>query len=207
MVFAGPLTDYSAGKVAIDLTLYPVKMEANHSDGGGIPVKTNIENENLDFGITTGLGNKWAIQYRHFNPKGQDPVYSSRTNQTRTQELNVLYQVNKNWSAFAGYHLADYRLLFNNVIHSATETKRTVQFGIIGTTRIFEKTNLYGLVGIGSQLSNLEVGLSYELTPNLELNVSYRQLKNNHLNFNAPFQGRTVDSTVKGWGFGLTCKF
>ncbi len=171
MTFASPLTDYSAGKIAVDITYYPnLNMEADHSDGG--LVKTDGKNK-FAFGLTTGLGNRWAIQYKYFSPKGVDPIWADRTNRTKTQEFNLLYQLNMNWSVFAGYHSAKYNLSFFDSVWSQTHTKGTAQFGLIGSTKIFDKTRLYGSAGFGNRLTNLEFGLSYEVNPNLEFNLTY----------------------------------
>lgn len=203
--FASPLTDYSAGKVAVDFTFYPnLKMEADHSDGG--IVKTDAK-QKFAFGLTTGLGNKWAVQYRYFSPEGVDPISTDRTNRTKTQEFNLLYQLNKNWSVFAGYHSAKYDLSFYDSVWSQTHTKGTAQFGLIGSTKIFDKTRLFGSAGFGNRLTNLEFGLSYEVSPNLEFNLTYRYFNSDKLKFTAPFTGVTLDTKFTGWGLGITCKF
>jgi predicted porin len=193
---ASPLTDYSPGKTAIDLNWFP----NGTLDGswGSVDGKRG----NIDWGVTTGLGNKFALQYRQFNPESKDIGVPSYRFGMRTQEVNVLYQLNKNVSAFVGWHQAK--------LHSSGITasdRNTFQAGLVGNTKIAPKTTLYGVVGVGSNLVNTETGVAYEVGKDLDLNVFYRYKKIDKLEYNISGETYKDDLKFKGVGVGLTYKF
>ena len=197
---ASPLTDYSAGKVALDVNWTPrLDLEA---DGGTIDGK----NGNFDYGLTAGLGGKWAIQYRYFNPVSTDYFvdYGSLTGNyhagVRSQEVNILYKLDKNLSAFAGWHQAK---LTTNAPGFSLDNKSTWQVGLIGTTALGKKTTLYGIVGAGSSLLNAEAGFAYALAKDLDVNLFYRYKRIDDLKVN----DYELDTTTKGFGLGLTYRF
>lgn len=195
---ASPLTDYSAGKVALDVNWTP------SSDIEIDSVKLDGKSGNFDFGLTAGLGNKWAIQYRYANPVSKDyaipdgdSVFNFHAG-VRSQEVNVLYQLDKNLSAFVGWHQAK---LTSNV--GDGDSKNTWQLGLIGTTEIAKKTTLYGIVGAGGSLFNAEAGVAYAFTKDLDLNLFYRYKRMDDLKAG----DAKVDTNVKGFGLGMTYRF
>jgi predicted porin len=197
---ASPLTDYSAGKVALDVNWTP-------SLDGDIGVdKFDGKSGNFDFGVTAGLGNKWAIQYRYANPVSKDRDFywfPSGHVGVRTQEVNVLYQLDKNLSAFVGWHQA--KITSNIGING--DNKNAWQVGLIGTTEIAKKTTLYGIVGAGNSLFSAEAGVAYAMTKDLDLNVFYRYKRMDDLKSNSMWGEHNTDVTVKGLGLGVTYKF
>ncbi len=189
---ASPLTDYSAGKVALDVNWTPsLDMEVDSLTGDG-------KSGNFDYGLTAGLGGKWAIQYRYFNPVSKD--YGGYHGGIRSQEANILYKLDNNLSAFAGWHQA--RLTINAPGFSLP-SKSTWQVGLIGTTALGKKTTLYGIVGAGSSLLNAEAGFAYALAKDLDVNLFYRYKRIDDLRLN----DSDIDTTTKGFGLGLTYRF
>jgi predicted porin len=156
---------------------------------------------NFDGSITVGLGNNFALQYRNFEPKSADTRFSGiiTTGKIATNEFNVLYKLDKNVAAFAGYASAKGTMEIFGYGSTSSDTKNLWQVGLVGSTAIADKTTLWGSVAAGSNLTNWEVGVSYAFTPNLELNVNYREVKVDDL------QG--VDVKAKGLGLGVTFKF
>lgn len=198
---ASPLTDYSAGKVALDVNWTPsldIEAEGETIDG---------KNGNFDFGLTYGLGNKWAIQYRYFNPVSKDlSVLGGYHAGVRSQEVNVLYKLDKNLSAFAGWHQA--KLTTNAPLTGLSlDNKSTWQVGLIGTTELGKKTTLYGIVGAGSSLLNAEAGFAYALAKDLDVNLFYRYKRIDDLRISNGINSVGVDTTTKGFGLGLTYRF
>jgi hypothetical protein len=193
---ASPLTDYSAGKVALDVNWTPNNdMEASSQSYG---FSGDGKNANFDFGVTAGLGNKWAIQYRYFNPVSKD--YFGYHAGVRSQEVNILYKLDKNLSAFAGWHQAK---LTSNFPGFSPDNKSTWQAGLIGTTELSRKTTLYGIVGAGGSLFSAEAGFAYALDKDLDVNLFYRYKRIDNLKVN----DYELDTTVKGFGLGLTYRF
>jgi len=155
---------------------------------------------NLDGAATFGLGNNLAFQYRTFQPESastQGAVAKFENN-----EYNVLYKLNKGVSAFAGLVTAK-GTLSEGALSISANSKNLWQVGVIGSTEIAPKTNLWGVAAAGTNWTNYEVGIGYEFTPNLEFNVNYREVQAKNLNF----LGLSGDGKAKGLGFGLTFKY
>lgn len=198
--FASPLNDYSSGKTAIDVNWLP---NLNGEAKSGVnSYEFDGKRNNFDWGITTGLGNKFALQYRQFNPVTKDYVLPGPTTihgGVNTRELNVLYKLDKGLSAFVGVHQA--KITASVPIDGATQN--TLQAGLVGTTKIAPNTNLYGVLGFGKNLFNGEAGISYEFAKATELSLFYRYKKIDNLRIDSS----NVDTNFKGFGLGLTHKF
>ncbi|MDR3588577.1 MAG: hypothetical protein P4N41_02850 [Negativicutes bacterium] len=210
VAWASPLMDFSAGKGSIDLT-YRNSENSGNIDGSSM---TFDKKYNLDGAITIGLGNKFAFQYRNFEPKSDDTLLGyGYVRDTRLplkvnskiafNEFNVLYKVDKNVAAFAGLLTAKGTLNFLSGPSLSTNTKNLWQVGLVGSTSIADKTTLWGSVGVGSNLTNWEVGVSYAFAPSWEFNVNYREIEAKKLSYS----GYDVDAKSKGLGLGLTYKF
>jgi len=207
--FAAPLTDYSAGKTSIDLIWRNSDAELKTSDGTDSLAKKS----NLDFGITTGLGNNFAIQYNDYNAKSKDTTLPDGYGGTyqehgslKTQELNVLYKIDKNLSAYTGVVRVKGNVNSDGNGFSSN-TKNKIQFGLVGSTKIADKTTAYAVVGVASDYTNWKIGVSQEIAPNLELTVDYRRLQAKKLTFDVAGTLLDGDVTVKGLGFGVGYKF
>lgn len=190
VAMASPLMDFSQGKGAIDLTM---RNTENSIEGEGFE-----KDYNFDGAATFGLGNKWAVQYRYFQPES-DKTFGVVTLKLATNEFNVLYKLDKNLAAFAGYANAKGTLAVDGIGSSSSSTKDLWQLGLVGTAAIGDKTTLWASVGAGSDLTNWEAGIGYAFTPKCEFNVSYREFKVNDLD--------GVDVKAKGLGFGVTFKY
>lgn len=228
VALASPLTDYSKGKVALDLNYRVNNSYDASADVAGTDFSTGQQEldgeNNLELGFTFGLGNNLALQYRQANPKG-DWSYTGTSGEeyslsagieakTRVEEYNVLYKVNKNLSAFTGYVNAK-----PSASVSATNGEESVgvsltghnkhiwQVGLMGTVPIKDKFTAYGIAAVGNDYHNLEAGVGYQITKDLDFNVNYRILKVEKMDV-ANYDGYTLttDTKVKGWGFGLTQK-
>lgn len=136
---AAPLMDFEKGKVALDYTFRPsLDFSADAGLRGtwfgesisGARISHDFDGDsNLEFGLTFGIGNRLALQYRQFNPTGtiwSGPVAqwggepqkvgiaatdtSTGSNyialnfdgKIRAEEYNLLYGFNKNWAGFVG---------------------------------------------------------------------------------------------------------
>lgn len=205
--FAAPLSDYSTGKTSVDLTWRQSDVTVkgpDYSDSLG-------KKGNMEFGITSGLGNNLAIQYNGFNAKSKNTALDDGAGGTydaqgtlKVQEFNVLYKLDKNVSAFAGLVKVKGEIT-DTGITTTSNSKNKVQFGLIGSTKLAEKTTAYAQVGVASDFTNWKVGVSQEIAPNLELNVDYHRIQAKKLSFNGGLGD--VDVTAKGLGVGISYKF
>lgn len=203
---ASPLMDYSAGKTSVDITSYPNLHMKDHvkSSSYSNTIKFDGKNNNIDWGIITGVGGKWALQYRQFNPDGVDNY--KETIGMRTQEVNVLYKLDTNLSAFVGWHRSKMSYELTGVPFSP-ENKDVLQGGIIGTTKIAPKTQLYCIIGVGKKLSNFETGISYEVDKHIEMKLVYRYKKIGDMDSITSINPTQDEVTAHGYGVGVTYKF
>ena len=197
VAMAAPQTDYSPGKTTIDLTM--------RNTEGKDSWDTYDKKNNLDWGVTTGLGNDWAIQYRQFNPKSKVTNfdgYQAKT-QLKTREINVLRKVTENVSVYAG--VMRVQGVYDEVSYPTekSSSKNKLQLGLVGSTKIADKLIGYASVGAGKDLTAWQIGAAYEVAPNVDFNVDYRQIKAKKLNFS----GAESDGEAKGLGFGISYKF
>lgn len=220
---AAPLTDYSAGKLAVDVSLRTVE---NESDETGGTHNTYSARSGVDFGATLGLGGRWALQYRGLNTESRDrffsqwadgteldPDYESLSERMRlkTAEVNLLYRCNRSCALFAGSvstkarFSSTYRALYpdEDIDRSgtvSTRTKETIQFGVIGSVSLAPKLTGYASLGAGKDVSSVSVGISYKVTRDMDFNVDYRQLRVKGLRR----EGETLEARTGGVGFGVT---
>ncbi len=184
--FASPLTDYAPGQTVIDVNVGSPGV--NPSDSAKLDGDFNA-----GFGITTGLGGNFAMQYKYNNFKTDEPAIGNPA--LNAQEFNLLYKLASGVSVFAGGSFTNYN--DNGNVNGA-------QFGLVGTTKIGDKTNLYAILATGSKVNSGEVGVGYEVARSTELNVGYRSTKYKGLTLDS---GATGEVSVKGMTYGVSFKF
>ena len=211
---ASPLMDYSSGKASIDLMWNDTKTTTTGYESLDASKKFN-----LDSSITLGLGNNFALQYRNFEPKGiYTTAYSSVITSyigMKTYEINVLKKLNNsNVAVFFG--VAPTRIMEGYEISALTGfsennyggTKNNWQVGFITEQNIGSKTKIYEQAAIGKKWTNLECGVSYPITTNIEFNANYRYIKAKDLPL--PYSNYITNYynvIAKGLGVGVTYKF
>ena len=208
-VSAAPLMDYSAGKTAIDLNYRGSDFEYENSTSNNLSFDRK---SNVDWGITTGLGNKFAIQYNGYNAKSPDKsifdaglgIFNTVNIELKIQEFNVLYQINENVSAYTGIIKSKLVGGFNGASISTNE-KSAMQFGLIGSTKIGNKTTAYASFAVAPDVTNWKIGVSQEIAPNLDFNIDYRCIEVKKIT--TPNYNGSDDLKTKGLGYGVTYKF
>lgn len=248
---AAPLMDYSKGSVQFDYTYRPnldmkgtleltgacnyynpqaTALTAESDNSFNYSISRSFDGSaNMDAGLTIGLGNNWAVQYRQYNPEGTIWSYSDEyisvglDGKIKSEEFNVLYKFGPKFAGFvgavrsnasikaslSGYGIGTY------IPEIKAEEHSTVQVGLLGTATVAKNLDAYGIVSFGSDYRNWEAGLSYNFDKNWSLNVSYRDTQFDKYKLAGISDSSTgsyadvnlKDITVKGWGFGLAYKF
>lgn len=244
VAMASPLTDFSLGKAALDLNFrsspdYDVTVGVNGTGWKSDKIAFDGDS-NLEWGFTYGIGNNWALQYRQATPKGTLGYNWSDTDResngyqvtgvnigleakTKVDEYNVLYKMNKNFTAFTGIVKASpsaklslgVEPIFSGDIALAGHDKNIWQFGLQAVAPFADKFTGYGIAAFGSDYRNWEVGVGYQISKNLEFNVNYRDMKIDNMSMvglNIPTENGVIgdvtsDVQQKGLGFGVTYKF
>lgn len=243
VAMASPLTDFSRGNAALDINYRAnadYNVDPGIDGKGKLGDVAFDSNNNLEWGYTYGIGNNWAMQYRQATLKGTLGLYNGNYGQSesekrystttinanveakaKVEEYNVLYKINKNLIAFTGaVKVAPSARLNLGIspygsgdIAIAGHDKNIWQFGLQGVVPFADKYTGYGIAAYGSDYRNLEAGVGYQISKNVEFNVNYRDIKIDNMTMvgvNIPDSGIgdvTSDVHQKGFGFGLTYKF
>lgn len=236
---ASPLLNYDKGSVSFEYTYRPsldikAGAELNANIGSLPPINLGISKDfdgsaNMELGLTFGIGNNWALQYRQYNPEGT--IWSPKIGNTtvsldgkiRQDEYNLLYKFTPKAAVFIGAVRANGGIKIGisnpnlgiSIPELRSDDMSILQFGLLGSTAIGKKLNAYGMVSMGSCYRNWEAGLSYGFTKDLEFNLSYRDTKWDRFKYlgvttPGPLHSLEVNAKgieAKGWGFGLTYKF
>ena len=245
VAMASPLNDFSKGKASLDIN-YRSNADFDVNPGiNGLGKLGDIafdSNSNLEWGFTYGVGNNWALQYRQATPKGTLGLFNATSTQreltkissdgitainvnleakTKVEEYNILYKMDKNFTAFTGLVKASPSVKLGVGIDPygsgdlaiVGHDKNIWQFGLQAVAPIADKFTGYGIVGFGKDYRNLEAGVGYEVSKDIELNVNYRDMKIKNMSMvglNIPkleIGDVTSDVHQKGFGFGLAYKF
>ncbi|MDR3589561.1 MAG: hypothetical protein P4N41_07835 [Negativicutes bacterium] len=150
---ASPLTDFSRGAAAVDVS-YNI-----HTFEGF--------NNSYSFGLTTGLGNDWAFNFRQ---AGYDPVHNSTLYDAINREFNVVRKIDDTWQLYGGFSTT------SGSGNAAFWHKNVIQGGVIGTKKLNDRTTFFVNMGGGWNVANVEFGFSYQLQPGLEISSIYRHL-------------------------------
>lgn len=222
VAFASPLTNYEKGSLALDInTSISPKLELSVNGMS----ESDDSKERLGAGISYGLGNKFALQYKYLDNKTKEYLvdeyigsfYENTTLNAKLtgHEINVLYQINPNVSAYVGVTRSTAKItvtenygptpgnITDSESLSESQSKNGYQVGLVGQTKLADKLTGWASVSAGNRVNAYEVGLGYDVAKNTELNLFYREVK--YKDFDA--YSTTVDVTTKGLGAGVTFKF
>lgn len=222
VAFASPITNYEKGSLAIDLnTSISPKLELSVNGMS----ESDDSKERLGAGISYGLGNKFALQYKYLDNKTKEYLvdeyigsfYENMTLNARLtgHELNVLYQINPNVSAFAGWTRSTAKVtvtenygptpgyITDSASVSDERSKNGYQVGLVGQTKLADKLTGWASVSAGNRVNAYEIGVGYDVAQNTELNLFYREVKYKDFNYD----DTKLDVKAKGLGAGVTFKF
>ncbi|MDU4960224.1 MAG: outer membrane beta-barrel protein [Sporomusaceae bacterium] len=198
VALGAPQTDFEQGKTSVDLGFVRTEVD-------GLDKKTG-----LDFGVTTGLNEKFALQYKFQKLEGDwSDSFEKLDSDNKVHELNVLYKLDPNVYAFAGIQRLSGDITAT-VYGSGSGTdkidsKTVAQIGVTGVAQLADKLNGWATAAIGNDNYSYEIGLGYEIAKNADLNLFYRYKKFNDVEFKGI--GQSVDAKSKGFGAGVTFKF
>ncbi|BBB92077.1 MAG TPA: outer membrane beta-barrel protein [Methylomusa anaerophila] len=212
VALASPLTDYSTGKTALDVSFESPKI-TDDNDTYGSTGSVNGKSI-VGFGITTGLGNKFALQYKQSSPRTKDVttdvlnlgggITSINSHETvDVNEYNLLYQINTNISVLAGVSQVKGKL--QGDLSDNTNTRGLFQVGFVGSAPVADKTTAYTTAAFGNDLTTWKLGLSYQVDKNWEMDVYYGYNKYRNLQWQT--DSSQSDFTIKGVGYGISYKF
>lgn len=140
-------------------------------------------------GITYGLTDKWGLQYDYSHYDSSVGYLKSKVD---AGEFNVLYKLNDNVNVFAGYVYVGGTL--EDI--DSTEGGHTdgFQAGLTGWYPLGDKFKTFGKIGLGNNSHVYEIGFSYEIVDNWDLDLSYRDVEYKDIAgfIDAPYDGVRV---------------
>ena len=206
--------------------------------------KFNNDSWNLSGGVTYGLSDKWALQYQYAKMSAEsslpyDHSYFLQGNLSGKEqlngyshELNVLYSINNYAAVYGGIKRIHTSLKFKDISSDYNytpdlsgaylgQTNNIIHMGLTGRYPLSEKSNIYGKIGFGAQdTTEAELGMSSQVSSDLDINVGYRYLKtqgNNGAvifsdddysqNIISPARNAGRDVTFRGFTLGLSYRF
>lgn len=189
---AAPLDDYSAGKVAVDVGFNWGSKTKLDSDVDSISNKPA-----MNAGVTVGLGNKMAVQYKYDNWQTKTVYNEIDSVQFGYQkhQLNLMYQVAPGISPYVGWRHDKGNMNVSD-LGTLSGSDNILQVGVLGQLKFANnKAKLWGDIAVGTKnRQSYEVGVGYEVVKNIDLNVTY--------------QYNNIDSVkVQGMTTGVTYKF
>ena len=204
VAFASPYTEFKKGTSSAEIGI--IRSELKTSDSGG-----SIDwdkKSNLDFGATTGLSDKLALQYKFQKFDSGNGHYLGFTGNvdSKVHELNLLYKLDPNAYAFIGFQRLSGDLIVPALGSASIDSTTVAQIGVTGVTKLSDNLNGWGTVAIGDDNYSYELGLGYALAENTDLNLFYRYKKFDNLEFK-DYSGYEFDAKNKGIGVSVTYKF
>jgi len=198
VVCAAPLNDFSQGKTSAEFSITNPKLETSDSSG---TTDWNKKTD-YDFGVTVGLGNNHALQYKYQN-MDSDTTYGYATAKADVQEFNYLTKINNNMNWFVGLHHLSGSLDYVYSYDIKEVTK--LQAGITGVYPVNNTTTEWFTVGLGDSNYTVEAGVGYAIAQNTDLNLFYRYKKFTDLELDG--YSRKIDAEPSGFGLGVSVKF
>ena len=159
--FATPQTQWNQGQWQLDLGAWNPKAEVDSSNFNKSNFQEKTDSKwNFQGGLSYGLTDKWALQYKSYKTDGDE------------HEVNLVYSINKNFAAYAGWNR-----IKNDLGGDANDTNNVAQLGLIAKAPLAKNLDFYAKGAVGTKKTTMwEAGLGYSITPDLDINAGYRYL-------------------------------
>lgn len=208
---AAPATDYDAGKVTLEAgaVLAPDTKISFAGDKYTGDDKTRFYG-----GATVGLGNNIALSYQYAEAKVNNiqPLPNSYGT-FKTQDINLNYKINENLYAYMGdLHAKGHAHAVATTRSGSWTTTSTAdvrssndrfQVGVRYVSTPIDHVGFWAGIGGGEHLFRAELGGYYNITPNLDFDLSYRYMKFNKVGAS----DSETDLKLKGLYTGVSYHF
>jgi predicted porin len=195
--FASPSVDFNKGAFILEAGS---TLNAKVSGNGRHSINADGKSGYI-YAITAGLGHNLALQFKQgkFQSANASLMGITTYAQAEPTDVNLLYKVNPQLTFISGYE-------HDNIYYGqavAAASKSAFHFGLTGTHNLSRTTSLFATYLAGNGVSLSEVGVSYKLSANSTLSVSYAERKFENMAFNIPAYAYSdqVNYTMNG----ITC--
>lgn len=149
-------------------------------------------------GVTYGITDRWGVQVDYSHYDADDQELDIKVDAT---EYNVLYKIDPHLTAFAGYiYVGDKeKNIDDDGVWKGGYHTDGFQAGLMGWYPLADKFKTFGKVGLGNNSRVYEIGFSYAVADNWDLDLSYRDVE--YKDF------ENVDISFDGVRLGLSTSF
>ena len=193
-------TDMEEGKTNV----YIGAIVGGDTEASGDGVSFELDGDTGYYGgVTYGINDKWGIQvdYNSYGSEINDGPIGA-TLDVDAIEINALYKLNPDLNAFVGYVKAEADTELSLAGYGsigASEDTNGVQVGLMGSYPFSDKWQAFGKVALGNNSNMYELGVSYEVAENWDIDLSYRNAEYED------FDG--IDGEVDGFRLGISTSF
>lgn len=207
--FATPQTQWNQGQWQLDLGAWNSKASVDSSNWAKDkwPGGQEDTDSKWDFqgGLGYGLSDKWALQYNYYGLKTKSDNNKSYKTDGDEHEVNLVYSINKNFAAFAGWNR------IKNESEDVSQTNNVAQIGLIAKAPLAKNLDFYAKGAVGTKKTTMwEAGLGYSITPDLDISAGYRYLNTKLADEGDNTFGALKDDaniSYKGFIAGLSYRF
>lgn len=204
-VYASPVTDFAKGHISAE---FGSTLNSTFNGSGEVTGKADGKS-GFKYGVTAGLGDNWALQFKGGKFKSEVfSAYSTSLNHTVStygksthQEINLIHRIGPNVSAVAGW--VQNKFSYGNTVAPATIA--SLHAGFMADQKLNEKATLFAAVLSGKDVLFWEAGVSYKIAKDAHFNVSYGERQFEDVDLDAPAYAlhKKEDYKLKG----ITCLF
>ena len=197
-VSASPAAVFEQGAIVVELggTLNP-KVKGQ----GDVTLEAKGES-GYKFSVTTGLSDKFALQYRQGFCKSEEKTFGPMTTyaESKPVDFNLLYKVNPHLMLIAGYEHT--KIAYGDFI--APKSHSGFHIGLTGSHKLDDKATLFATLVSGKDASLKEAGIIYKLSGVSTFTVAYTERKANDVDLKIlTYPATKTDYTMSG----ITCMF
>lgn len=179
-VYASPVTDFAKGHISAE---FGSTLNSTFNGSGEVTGKADGKS-GFKYGVTAGLGDNWALQFKGGKFKSEVFSGSSQTypitvttfGKSTHQEFNLIRRISPNVSAVAGWVQNEFS--YGQYVEPATIS--SFHFGFMADKKMNEKSTAFAAVLSGKDVLFWEAGISYQIAKDTHFNVSYgeREFRN-----------------------------
>lgn len=184
-VYAAPQTEFTKGQWEVEAGMWNTKTKT----------RTYKDNDawNFNGGVTYGLNDKSAAQFRYYGMNSDDTDGHS-------QELNLLYSIHPQVAVYTGYNHITMSDFPTGAFGAEKRQNDIAQIGVIARQPVNEVLDLYAKGALGSKSTSIwEAGVNFALEEDIDINAGYRYLNT---------EGSSDKNvSYQGWLAGVSYRF
>jgi opacity protein-like surface antigen len=210
--FAAPAVDVKKDQVSLDYTYAISKNEEVYNASWGHEtrkVNGHFSTYSLTYGVDNGTA--LAVSLGNLNSNTYTDQNGSSTPKVDIADIQVQKRVVNGLAVFTGWKRTTGSWTYSSLQGTVTKDnnpRNELELGIVGQLPLGQAKSLYLRAGFGSYFSEYDVGVTYQYSKNLRLDMGYNYLQLRQIG-NPLFlpMSNNLDVTAKGFSLGLRYDF